>query len=548
MNFNKGDKTKGRGTSFKGALLYYLRDKDQADTAERVGFVEMLNLFTDDPHTAWREMMATAEAGDDLKRAAGLSLAGRKNDKPVYCFSLEWHPDDRPTADHMRQSALEVLKMLNMEDHQAVIVQHTDTAHPHVHVLVNMIHPETGRSVSLSNDEYKLDRWCDSYELRTGVIRSPDRRAKFAALDQGLDPPPPKKEPKRFQQPDLKPANQNRSAKERAAAIKTDQEAYVRRLKATQDGSWKRRKAESDALWKDYRTSRQALRDRHQFKIDQIYKHRRNHNALPLSIQGFRDWKETREWKKLMERMKAEKRRFDYRERTLMGFLGNALGLVRPGMQRTGKGFLPVLFNLLVSGKMRRELLLTKQGLATKALSEKQFDSRKARADKLRHIRDAQLATLSAAYDIQKQALDLRHAQEIKQQKQEWRDLSTKRDRLWADWRMEFGIKERPRRQGDGSQTGSGDQGSAGDRGGDGKAPAPPARKRPTEQFPTANKMHAEKQKPAVDTRFKKEFTPAATPEPVRPKAGWKQRKSAAERKLDGSYKPRQRKGQTPSM
>ena len=307
----------------------------------------MLNLFTDDPHTAWREMMVTAEAGDDLKRRAGLSLAGRKNDKPVYCFSLEWHPDDRPTADHMRQSALEVLKMLDMQDHQAVIVQHTDTAHPHVHILVNMIHPETGRSVSLSKDEYKLDRWCDSYELRMGVIRSPDRRAKFAAIDQGLDPPPPKKEPKRFQQPDLKPANENRTAKARAAAIKTEQEAYVRRLKATQDGSWKRRKAESDALWRDYRTSGQAIRDRHRSTIDQIYKHKRNRNALPLSIQGFRDWKETREWKKLMERLKAEKRRFDYRERTLMGFLGNAIGLIRPGMQRTGKGFLPVLFNLL---------------------------------------------------------------------------------------------------------------------------------------------------------------------------------------------------------
>ncbi len=102
-----------------------------------------------------------------------------------------------------------------------------------------------------------------------------------------------------------------------------------------------------------------------------------------------------------MERLKAEKRRFDYRERTLMGFLGNAIGLVRPGMARTGKVF-PTLFTLLVSGQTRRELMLARQALAKKALSEKQFGSRKARADKLRHIRDAQLATLSAAYDLQK--------------------------------------------------------------------------------------------------------------------------------------------------
>ena len=62
MNFNKGAKTKGRGTSFKGALTYYLHDKDTLETAHRVGFVEMLNLFTDDPHDAWREMMVTADA------------------------------------------------------------------------------------------------------------------------------------------------------------------------------------------------------------------------------------------------------------------------------------------------------------------------------------------------------------------------------------------------------------------------------------------------------------------------------------------------------
>ena len=547
MNFNKGAKTKGRGTSFKGALNYYLHDKDTLETAYRVGFVEMLNLFTDDPHTAWREMMVTAEAGDDLKRRAGLSLAGRKNDKPVYCFSLEWHPDDRPTAHHMLESAREVLRMLDMQDHQAVIVQHTDTAHPHVHILVNMIHPETGKSVSLSNDEYKLDRWCDSYELRMGTIRSPDRRAKFAALDQGLDPPPPKKQPKRFQQPDLKPANENRTAKQWAAAIKADQDAFVRRLKATQDGSWKRRKAESDTLWKDYRTSIQAIRDRHNEAAAKIWKHKRNRNALPLSIQGFRDWKETREWKKLMERLKAEKRRFDYRERTLMGFLGNAIALVRPGMQHSGSGFFSTLFTLLVSGQTRRELMLSRQQLAKRALSEKQAGRRKIRADKLRHIRDAQIATLSAAYDLQKQALDLRHTQEIKQQKQEWRDLSVKRDRLWSEWRAEFGIRERPRQQGDDSKTGTGDQGGAGDQGG-GSAPSLPGQKRPAEDFAKANKILAGRPGRADDFQSEKKLTPAAAPEPQRPKAGWKQRRSAAERKLDGSYKPRQRNGATPTM
>jgi hypothetical protein len=47
----------------------------------------------------------------------------------------------------------------------------------------------------------------------------------------------------------------------------------------------------------------------------------------------------------------------NYRERTLLGFVGNAIGLLRPGMLRPGKSLLPMLFNLLVSGKARREIM-----------------------------------------------------------------------------------------------------------------------------------------------------------------------------------------------
>ena len=48
MNWAKGRKTRGRGTSFKGALIYALHDKTPT-TTERVGFIELRNLATDDP-------------------------------------------------------------------------------------------------------------------------------------------------------------------------------------------------------------------------------------------------------------------------------------------------------------------------------------------------------------------------------------------------------------------------------------------------------------------------------------------------------------------
>jgi Relaxase/Mobilisation nuclease domain len=539
VNFNKGAKTHGRGTSFKGALTYYLHDKKTLETAHRVGFTHLRNLVTDDPTDTWREMMVTAESSDRLKAAAGLKPGGRKNEQPAYVFSLEWHPDDRPSKQHMLIAAVDVLRFMKMEEHQAVIVEHTDTAHPHVHITVNMIHPDTGRSVSLSNDEYRLDRWCDAYELKYGPVRSPERRAKFAALDQGMEPPPRTPQPKHFNDPVIKAAfaNDNATAQARARAIQEDFKTHAARLKATQGDAWKQRQGEQRRLWADYRTARAALRARHQFALDQIYKHRRNRDALPLSIQGFRDWRETREWKKLMARLKAEKRRFEYRERTLLGFVSNAIRLARPGMKQSGKGLLPVLFTLLVSGKARRELMLVKRGLAVRGLSDQQFSSRKTRALRVQLVRDAQMAALSRAFDIQKQDLYCQHQRDIARQKAEWSALSIERKRLWAAWEAEFGVRQRQKT----------DQGSGGDSHFadvskmvfDSQAPSPA---RPGQNFADAAKQTP---KPAGE-RVARKFEDSA--QPGAPKPGWKQRRSAAERKADGSYKPRQRRTPKPRM
>jgi hypothetical protein len=186
--------------------------------------------------------------------------------------------------------------------------------------------------------------------------------------------------------------------------------------------------------------------------------------------------------------------------------------------------------------------LLVKQGLARKALSEKQFGKRKVRADRVRLIRDAQLEALSHAHDIQKHALDQRHHREITAQKFEWQALSIERKRLWQQWEAEFGQRPRQRT----------DQGSSGRS--DSRAPSP-APRRAKDQFPDARRKSSpspstdpqkQVQKPATktaDSRAKGDFNPAAEPDGTPPKPGWKKRRSAAERKADGSYKPQQRKG-----
>lgn len=163
------------GRSFKGAALYYLHDKRREGEAERltsdrVAWTHTVNLATADPDRAWRIMAHTAINQADLKAGAGVKATGRKLTKPVYAYSLAWHPEQRPDKDHMLSTALESLKAQGLEEHQAMLIAHRDEPQQHVHVFVCRVHPETGIAATLSNSKLKLSKWAEAYEKQHGKI------------------------------------------------------------------------------------------------------------------------------------------------------------------------------------------------------------------------------------------------------------------------------------------------------------------------------------------------------------------------------------------
>ncbi len=157
------------GASFKGAAAYYLHDKE-AETKERVAWTETMNLITSDQQKAARVMAATAMAQNELKIEAGIKATGRKLEKPVYVYSLSWHPDERPDKATMVEAARESLQALGVEDRQALIVCHNDEPHHHVHVIVNRVSMDDGRAANMRSDHLKLSRWAESWEKRHGKI------------------------------------------------------------------------------------------------------------------------------------------------------------------------------------------------------------------------------------------------------------------------------------------------------------------------------------------------------------------------------------------
>lgn len=218
MNFQLAQ----QGRSFKGAMAYYLHDK-QASTDERVAWTETRNLMTDDARTATRVMIATAESADELKAAAGVKATGRKAQNPVMAFSLAWHPSEAGELDRqeMTRAADEALKVLGLQEHQSVLVAHRDTAHPHVHVIVNRVSQSDGRMAKIDPNKVRaLDRWANKYELDRGHVVSPNRAKKYDLEAEKRRQHPEKDARREFVQAKKSHAEEHRArAEERAKQI-----------------------------------------------------------------------------------------------------------------------------------------------------------------------------------------------------------------------------------------------------------------------------------------------------------------------------------------
>jgi len=184
-------RTSRPGRSFTGAWNYYAHDKRTPEqkaqgqavrTRERVGFVQTENLGgIEDDRAAIGLMIDTARQS-------------RRCEKPVYAFSLGWHPEETPSQEAMIEAGREALAVLKMQDHQAVMIAHTDTAHPHLHVIVNRVHPEAGKAINLYKDQEKLSAWALEYERMHGKVycqaRAFNALARQAAKEQDDRPAP----------------------------------------------------------------------------------------------------------------------------------------------------------------------------------------------------------------------------------------------------------------------------------------------------------------------------------------------------------------------
>lgn len=134
-------------------LIEYLMDTQGVSC--RVGKVRVTNCEADDPHWAAIEMRAVQNQNT---RAVG---------EKTYHLVLSFH--EYPTEKVAREIEQQFCSALGYQAHQRVSVMHDDTDNPHIHIVINKIHPEKLTMHEPYYDHQKLAALCGQMERLYGL-------------------------------------------------------------------------------------------------------------------------------------------------------------------------------------------------------------------------------------------------------------------------------------------------------------------------------------------------------------------------------------------
>lgn len=163
--------------NFHRVARYLIQGKaGTTPSPKRIAWTKGHNLPSDDPELAAKIMTATA------------SLSPRTR-KAVYHLMIGWHAREGPTPEVMQEIAIETLLRAGLSENEALLVAHGDSAHPHVHLMINRVHPITGKAWQTSHDFARFDRIMQDLADQYGFSVAPVHRFNpEATYDQPKGP------------------------------------------------------------------------------------------------------------------------------------------------------------------------------------------------------------------------------------------------------------------------------------------------------------------------------------------------------------------------
>lgn len=444
----------GTGRSFKGAFAYYLHDKRKEPdgphlaTAERVAWMEVRNLAVQEPEAVQGVMIATARSADELKAAAGVKATGRKSTAgPVFAYSIQWHPDNETIPDRagMVAAAEATLKVLGAEGFQAAIIAHRDTAHPHVHVIVNRVDPATGKSLSLDKSALKLDKWAADYERERGQIVSPNRDKKHEARRQREAAAKLERDFKAAGKPLPVPAQARKPDPAPITSPQTDKPPQAPEI--ARGGNDLQRQAVEAAKSRAAKLAEQQAqqKERHRAEWRQLAalnKARRDEafaRAAAATKEAQAQHKaDTRPgWSAFFRQERAARREMDRRETYLGGIISAAVVLAAHEQfsRKDGssvRGFLSAAFAYSTDREARARAFNQHWQQAREREAAKLKAPLDSKVQAIKEARALDLERARTAFAADRSALIARQNAEAAKIRQAWRDLYAERDRLAA--------------------------------------------------------------------------------------------------------------------
>lgn len=423
-----------QGRSFKGAMAYYTHDKRapgaeagrHPSSAERVAWTETRNLACDRPEVATRVMIATAERADQLKAEAGIKATGRKAQKPVLAYSLAWHPDEAGKLDRaeMARAADDSLRVLGLEKHQAVIVAHRDTTHPHVHVIVNRVSPEDGRMATINPAKVRaLDRWAHDYEQQRGRVVSPERAAKYERIAE---------KQRQYPDPEVRRVHVAEKQLKRAQAAQERRQAAGKALslpearKAVQHAS--ERPQSPAAILRDisaatkerHRQDWTALRAGYAARKGEIYV---TYKARMQEVVATHKRDTKPEWAAQFREERADARERQRMERSAIGRLSLSFAAAREQRQEQGGSFAKLVALNFVSRARRESAFAAASQRDRKVLSEQLGQRLSGRLEPLKADRARELSQALERFREDRSALISRQTGEWQKLREAWRQV-----------------------------------------------------------------------------------------------------------------------------
>lgn len=158
-------------------LVDYVTQLAKQSGVEYDSVAQLTQYVTRDDHPATAHNCGVEQ--NDIKTALAVMQATQslntRAERKTYHVIVSFPPGENPPAETLQDIGQELMESVGLGEHQRICAVHTDTECLHMHLVVNLIHPLTNRSVQPKWDWTKLSEKAAELEVKHNLERCEGR-------------------------------------------------------------------------------------------------------------------------------------------------------------------------------------------------------------------------------------------------------------------------------------------------------------------------------------------------------------------------------------